>query len=439
MRIVLTTWGSLGDLHPYLAIGTEMKRRGHEVAVATLRVWESSVRDAGLTFHPLRPDVPQDDPDSRELVRRLLDSKRGPEYLIEKVLAPVLRESYDDCLAAVRADGGADLLITHQIPVTGPLVAEATGVQWVSGVLLPMAFLSDYDPATPPQAPWIQRITALHPAIAGLMHKAARRATRKWAAPTDRLRETLALRPGGHPFFEGQHSPTLVLGLFSRVLTVKQPDFPPQTVITGFPFYDGSAVRSPDPELLRFLDAGEPPIVFTLGSSAVWIADDFYTTAVAAVRALGRRALLLAGDQAGALRATGLPGSMAAFEYAPHSLVMPRASAIVHQGGVGTTGQALRSGRPQLVVPFGQDQPDNARRCVRLGVARTVSRSAFRRDRVAAEVGALLNDRRYAVRAGQVAAIVSTEDGTRTACDEVERRIHATLSPWKASKQRSAT
>ena len=439
MRIVLTTWGSLGDLHPYLAIGTEMKRRGHEVAVATLAVWESSVRDAGLGFHPIRPDVPRDDPQSKELVRRLLDARGGPDYLIEKVLSPVLRETYDDCLAAVRADGGADLLITHQIPITGPLVAEATGVQWVSGVLLPMAFLSDYDPATPPQAPWIQKIAALHPAIAGLMHRGARRMTRKWAAPTDRLRKSLGLAPGGHPIFEGQHSPTLVLALFSRVLTWKQPDFPPQTVITGFPFYDGADLRPPDPQLLRFLDAGEPPIVFTLGSSAVWIADDFYSTAINAVRALGRRAVLLAGDLAADLRSSGLPDTIAAFDYAPHSLVMPRGSVIVHQGGVGTTGQALRSGRPQLVVPFGQDQPDNARRCVRLGVARTISRSAFRSDRVAAELEHLLENASYAARAEMTAAIVRSEEGTRTACDEIERRIHATLSPWKASKQRSAT
>ena len=439
MRIVLTTWGSLGDLHPYLAIGTEMKRRGHEVAVATLPVWESSVGEAGLTFYPLRPDVPQDDARSKELVRKVLDAKRGPEYLIEHVLSPVLRETYEDCLAAVRADGGADLLITHQIPITGPLVAEVTGVSWVSGVLLPMAFLSDYDPATSPQAPWIQNIAALHPAIAGVFHRVARRVTRKWAAPTDRLREGLGLGPGGHPFFEGQHSPALVLALFSRVLTEKQPDFPPQTVITGFPFYDGPPGHPVDRELLRFLDAGEPPIVFTLGSSAVWIADDFYTTAIAAVRALGRRAILLAGDQIPALRSAGLPDTIAAFEYAPHSVVMPRGSAIVHQGGVGTTGQALRAGRPQLVVPFGQDQPDNARRCVRLGVARTISRAAFRRDRVAAELSQLFEDGRYGLRAGEVAAIVRSEEGTRTACDEVERRIHATLSPWKTWKPPSAT
>jgi UDP:flavonoid glycosyltransferase YjiC (YdhE family) len=102
---------------------------------------------------------------------------------------------------------------------------------------------------------------------------------------------------------------------------------------------------------------------------------------------------------------------------------MPRGSAIVHQGGVGTTGQALRSGRPQLVVPFGQDQPDNARRCVALGVARSLARSAFRPERVAAELRVLLEDDGYPRRAADVAATVRAENGTVTACDAIERSL----------------
>jgi rhamnosyltransferase subunit B len=421
MRVVFTTWGSLGDLHPYLALGIEMRRRGHDVSVATLGQWRQAVRNAGLGFHPIRPDIPPDETQARQLVRDLLDPFRGQAHLFEQVFAPVMRESYEDTLAAVRADGGADVLVTHQIPLTGPIVAEITGVRWVSGVLLPMAFLSNYDPATPPQAPAVQTIAALHPAIAAGRHRVARWTTRKWVEPTYRLREALGLARGANPLFGGQHSPALVLALFSRVLAQKQPDYPPQTVVTGFAIYDGAEARPPDPELLGFLDAGEPPVVFTLGSSAVWIAEDFYETAVAAVRALGRRAVLLAGERTAALRASVLPASIGVFDYAPHSTVMPRGSVIVHQGGVGTTGQALRSGQPQLIVPFGQDQPDNARRCVALGVARTISRSAFRPDRVAAELRVLLQDEGYARRAADIGAVVREENGARTACDEIEQ------------------
>ena len=365
MRIVFTTWGSLGDLHPYVALALEMKRRGHEPAIATLGAWRDAVERAGIRFHPIRPDVPADPERARQMVLDILDARNGPRYLFEEVMGPVIRDTYEDTLAAVKADGGADALVTHQIPVTGPIVAQVTGIPWVSCVLLPMAFLSAYDPPTPPQAAWVRSVAALHPTIARGMLALARRTTSGWIAPITRLRAELGLPPGANPVFEGQHSPARVLGLFSPVFAARQPDHPPQLTITGFPFYDAADSKPPDPELLWFLDAGAPPVLFTLGSSAVWIAGDFYQAAIAAVRSIGRRGLLLAGEQAVPLRVAGLPDGIAAFEYAPYSVVMPQAAATVHQGGVGTTAQALRAGRPQLVVPFGQDQPDNARRVLR--------------------------------------------------------------------------
>jgi rhamnosyltransferase subunit B len=421
MRIVFTTWGSLGDLHPYMALALELKRRGHETAIATLPAWRDHVIRAGIGFHLSGPDVPSDEQAARELVRRVLDAKNGAKYLFEEVLGPYTRQSYADVLAAVRADGGADLLISHQVPITASLVAETTGMKWISGVLLPMSFLSAFDPGTPPQAPWLQPVAALHPAVAAFMTRLGKRATRSWGEPVERLRKELGLRQGAHPIFEGHYSPALVLGLFSRMFGEKQPDFPPQTLVTGFSFYDAAGERPPSDDLLRFLDAGEPPILFTLGSSAVWIAGDFYRTSIDAARALGRRALLLVGEDAAGFDRGSLPEGIGVFDYAPHSLVMPRASVIVHQGGVGTTAQALRAGRPMLVVPFGQDQPDNGRRSVRLGVGRTLQRSRYTTARLVAELSNLISDRSYARRASEVGDFVRRENGTTTACDAIER------------------
>jgi rhamnosyltransferase subunit B len=420
-RIVLSTWGSLGDLHPYLAIAVELKRRGHHASVATLSAWKENVLGAGVEFDPVGPEVPADAEAARELVRRILDPADGPRYLFEDVFGPQMRASYEALLAAVRADGGADLLVSHQVPPTGPIVAAATGIRWVSGVLAPLSFLSRYDPPTLPQAPFLRRLAVQYPWVAGGLLAIARRMTSSWLTPLNRLRDELGLPNRGHPLFEGQHSPILVLALFSRAFGAIQPDYPRQTVITGFPFYDARDQRPPSPELLRFLDDGEPPILFTLGSSAVWIAGDFFASSIEAANALGRRALLLAGEDAERLRREGLPDSIAAFEYAPHSLVMPRASVIVHQGGVGTTGQAMRSGRPMLVVPFAQDQPDNARRCVELGVARTIARKAYTTSRVTRELELLLSDPAYARRACQVGAVVQQEKGAVAACDAIER------------------
>ncbi|MDX1661825.1 MAG: glycosyltransferase, partial [Gemmatimonadota bacterium] len=101
----------------------------------------------------------------------------------------------------------------------------------------------------------------------------------------------------------------------------------------------------------------------------------------------------------------------------------PRAAAIVHQGGIGTLGQALRAGRPMLVVPHSHDQPDNAHRATRLGVARTIRPTAYRADRVVAELRRLLEDSDYRLRAGEVGRIVRAEDGVATACDAIEAAV----------------
>jgi UDP:flavonoid glycosyltransferase YjiC (YdhE family) len=316
------------------------------------------------------------------------------------------------------------MLVTHQIPLVGPVVAEVTGVRWVSGVVQPIAFLSAFDPSTPPHAPWLRSILALHPAIARLAYQGARRSMASWTEPLDRLRRELGLPAARNPIFEGQHSPRLVLALYSRLLGERQADYPPQTLVTGFPFYDAASERPASPDLLRFLDAGAPPLLFTLGSSAVWIAGDFYRTSIEAAQALRRRALLLAGPDSVRLVEQGLPTGIAAFDYAPHGVVMPRAAVSVHQGGVGTTGQALRAGRPMLVVPFGQDQPDNARRCAKLGAARTLSRRAYRLSSVVRALSRLLDQPSYAARAEEVGGLIRAEHGTLTACDAIERILH---------------
>jgi UDP:flavonoid glycosyltransferase YjiC (YdhE family) len=236
------------------------------------------------------------------------------------------------------------------------------------------------------------------------------------------LRSELGLSRGGHPIFEGQHSPSLVLALFSKVMGKAQPDWPPHTIVTGFPFYDRKDEANIPPELEKFLDEGAPPIVFTLGSTAVFVAEDFYSESIIAARLLKRRAVLLIGD-ARNMPKEPLPASIAAFDYAPYGQILPRAAAVVHSGGVGTTGQTLRAGVPALIVPFNHDQPDNAFRIARLGTGRMISRAIYRAANAARELDRLLTDKSYAERAAAVGRQVQAEDGARTAADEIERFI----------------
>jgi UDP:flavonoid glycosyltransferase YjiC (YdhE family) len=420
-RIVLTTFGSLGDLHPYIAIALGLQARGHEAVIATSGSYRQKVEALGIGFRAVRPDHP--DPETgTELIRRIMDRRTGTEFVIREVMMSVLRESYHDTLAAAE---GADVLVSHMLTFTTRLVAEKKAIPWASTFLQPIGLFSVYDPPVLPQAPFLVRLRFLGPVFHRLLFWCGKRSVRSWSQPWHRLRAEIGLPPtSDSPLFEGQLSPFLVLALFSKVLAKQQPDWPPQTALTGFPFYDRDGEEGTPPELLRFLDAGPPPLVFTLGSSAVVDAGLFYEHSVAAAKRLGRRAVLLVGKDP-RNRPTSLPDGMVAFAYAPYSELFPRAAAIVHSGGIGTTAQAMRSGRPMLVMPYAHDQPDNAERLRRLGIARTISRHRYNPARAAIELQHLLDDTRYSQRAAAIGEQVRQEHGAEAACDALETLLQS--------------
>jgi UDP:flavonoid glycosyltransferase YjiC (YdhE family) len=175
-------------------------------------------------------------------------------------------------------------------------------------------------------------------------------------------------------------------------------------------------------ELDDFLAGGDPPLVFTLGSSAVGAAGRFYAESVAAAERLGVRAVLLTGGFAENEQAAPSPRRLHVAT-APHQSLFPRAAAVVHHGGVGTTGQALRAGRPTLVVPHAHDQADNAARVVRLGVAQSIPASAYQADGVVKALDRLLRDASFAVRAREVGELVRAEGGGESAADAIEAAL----------------
>jgi len=228
---------------------------------------------------------------------------------------------------------------------------------------------------------------------------------------------SLGLAPTGKmAMFEGQFSPLRNLALFDPPLARPQPDWPANVRVCGAPMHDGGG---PDAEtradLERFLAAGDPPIVFALGSSAVWVAGDFWDHATAAARRLGRRAVLITGP----VTPGNLPDEVRAYPYLPFSIVFPRAAAVVHQAGIGTLAQAMRSGRPQLIVPVAFDQPDNARRAAALGVARLIPFKKVTVRRLVDALAAVLEEPQYAHRARAVAAGLAGIDGAARAADEL--------------------
>jgi rhamnosyltransferase subunit B len=415
-RIVLATFGSFGDIHPYMAIAMELQNRGHNPVIATGSLYREKIEGAGVSFATMRPNIPPPREQDQELMDKFMEPKSGPKFLMEELVFPYVRDGYADLHKAIE---GADLLVTH--PITcGPLVARKTGIPWISTVLSPMSFFSAYDPPVPPFWPWANKLRMFGPrfmkALLDLVKKSYR------AGPVDDFRRELGLADFGNPIFDGQHSPALVLALFSSIFASAQPDWPPQTRITGFAFYDGRHELDMPLELLRFLDAGSAPIVFTLGSSAVWVARDFFPESVAAAKKLGRRAVLLIGDGRNRLQ-EALPPEIIAVNYAPFESLLERGCAMVHHGGVGTTAQGLRAGIPALIVPFAFDQSDNAAHAKRLGTSRTLYRHQYRADRVAGELDKLLGRPHYAMKAKEASKRLRKENGAAVACNLIEEFI----------------
>lgn len=411
-KIVLAAFGSLGDMHPVIALGIELRNRGHEVIFAAMEFYREKIEMLGFELRPIRPNL---DPNDKKLARELMDLKKGSETLLKQIILPNLRPMYEDLTKAV-AD--AEMLISTEVVFAAASVAEKTGIKWATTTLAPGTFLSAYDPFVPPTAPWLKNLRFLGSTFHKIMYGVVEKMIDSWFEEYRVFRRELGLSDEKNPLFEGK-SDLLNLAMFSKVIGTPQPDWHPATVQTGFCFYDGQNDLGNMPEKLgEFLENGEPPLVFTLGSAAVMDARDFYVESIKAAQILERRAVMLYGIFNES--PPGLNENIVGFDYAPYSQIFPKAACVIHQGGIGTTSQVLRAGVPMLVMPYSHDQPDNAARCERIGVARSISRDGYTGAKAAREIKHLLTDLSYKANALKTADIVKSEHGTKVACDAIE-------------------
>jgi len=412
-HIVFATTGSLGDLHPFLALGCEMQRRGHRVTIATSVVHRAEVGRAGLAFHHMRPD-PEDTP---AFHARFMHPTTGGEFVYRDYLAPAIRASYADLLQATK---GADLLVSQTLmALAAPLVASRTGIMWVSVVLQPMAFFSLHERPNylPRGVSWLcGRSPAFHAKVMYYVKKH----TRGWLLPVLGLRQELGILHQQHPLYEGQHSPTCVLAMFSSLMGTTQPDWPEVTLQTGTALHVTDAVL---PALLReFIDRSPVPlVVFTLSSASSNDAGNFYAESLKAAAALGVRALLVMG---GLAKQSALPTPLPAWafriDYVAFELVFCHASAVVHSGGSATSFKALMAGKPQLIVPHAHDQRDNALRLQRLGVAGVIQQRRPKWQTIRSALASVLNNVEMQEKAAAVSQKAHVERGVGNGCDAIE-------------------
>lgn len=406
---VLATHGSHGDLHPFLSVGRALAARGHSVELFAHPYFAADAAAAGIALRPVGGAF-----DMRAALEdpRLMNPWRGGRLILDMLLAgvPELMAVLRDRIRSRRPDA----LLCHHVALGARWVAEQEGVPHAVAVLSPQLWFTKGDP--------IPALQMREGRVGALLGRALHSVVLPLAQPlldraVNRVRVAEGLPPARNPMLGEARAGDAVLGLWSRTFRERLPGDPQQGVICGFPWYD-RAEAPLAPGLEEFLADGEPPIVFSLGTAVVHAAGDFYEVAAAACLRLGRRGLLLHGPERN--RPRHLPPSLAAFPYAPFSVLLPRAAAAVHHGGIGSTAQALRSGRPALIVPHAHDQFNNALRAVRLGTAAMLPRRNLTVPRLERALRALLGDAAAHARAGEAAAAIGREDGAAAAARALE-------------------
>jgi rhamnosyltransferase subunit B len=380
------------------------------VTVATNDIFSGQIADCGLGFAALgtraEAETLMTDP-------RLWHPWRGFGSIVELAMMPNVGRLY-----RIIADRqGPDLVVAATTLCLGARVAqEKLGVTTAMIHLQPTVFRSlvdngrlgflDMGPAVP--RPVKKVLFALMDMIF---------ADRLVCPGLNAFRGTLGLAPVRKVFSGYLHSPELVLGLFPDWYAPVQPDWPANTHLTGFILHDAGGQSEAHAEAEAFLAAGPAPILVTPGSAAT-DRTEFFRRTVAACRSAGARAMLVTNHPAQLPPA--LPEGIRAFSYLPFSRVLPRCTAIIYHGGIGTLAQSIRAGVPQLVVPNAHDQPDNGQRVERLGLGLTISQRAYRQGSAKRAISQLLNSAAIRARCRELAPRVDGDAALERACALIE-------------------
>jgi MGT family glycosyltransferase len=416
MHVLFTPLGSHGDVHPSIAIALELRARGHRCTIATNPHFQALVQGLGLGFAPLGEKQALRDAAQTPGVMR---EYSATTHLIRQLLLPQLPRAIADFSATLR-EVRPDVVVLHPLALGAPQVCTKHNVPYVTTALAPIAWMNADDtpvflpnqPVRPPRwqssfqifaGTWLMRLQ-LDPGV--------NRCLREAGLPTgrDHMKHLCA---GG----------SLNLGLWSEHFRGPLPSDLPSQRIVGFPWFD--RVRHEEDDLAA-LDAfveegGEPPIVFTLGTAGVHVAGAFYEIATRVCDAMRRKAVLLVNQKDYAPRASS--PFVRSFTYAPYSLLFPRCAIVVTSGGIGSTAQALRSGRPTLIVPFAHDQFDNAARVARLGVGTRLRHTKVTEARLRQRLDQLLSDDSFRRAAESLGPKIAESNGARGAADAIESMI----------------
>jgi rhamnosyltransferase subunit B len=411
LTILMFTFGSLGEVYPYVALGRVLRQRGHRVGLGVDDQFRNLCLEQGLDFLPIDPlERKPGRPGKNNWITRGLTAWSYRSARILELMPTVYQTIERERVP------GRTVVVGKSYMFGARIAREKLGVPLATLHLTPAMVRSEYEaPGLP-----IPRGGGLALRLARrLTWYAIDRAVEPMVAPgLNQFRSQLGLPAVSMPFRGWHLSPQLGIGLFPDWFAQPKPDWPDNTRLVGFPQFEALGSSGVPEELESFLTAGEPPVLFTLGRN-VHAAGRFFTDSVTACRLLKRRGLLLGPAEKSV--PSGLPATIRHFGYVPFGAVFPRVAAIVHHGGVGTTGLALASGRPQIVVSRVDDQRDNGLRVEALGAGTTTPFAGYSGERAAEQLARLFESAQVENRCRELSERTRQVNGIDNAADLIEQ------------------
>ena len=412
LDVLLPTLGSAGDVHPVIELGIGLTQRGHRATVVTNPYFEQQVRDAGLGFVPLGTTERVD-----ELIRdpRLWHPTKSFGFIAEHVMIPSIEPLY----RIIEQRQSTNLVVATSALCFGARIAqEKLGIPTASVHLQPALLRTMFDGGKQGRFLMDERVPQfLKRGLFWLVDQLI--VDRILKSPINSFRASVGLPPVRGIFQQYVHSPQMVIGLFADWFAPPQPDWPPNTHLTGFVLHDDAHRQAIGAEVEEFLAAGPPPLVFTPGSAGATM-HGFFRDSVEACRIGGHRAMLVTNFPEQLPK--NLPTGVRAFSYLPFSQILPRCAALIYPGGIGTMAQAIKAGIPHLVVPHAHDQPDNAFRVKRLGLGDWIYPEHYKAKRVAAALSSLLTSPNIKARCAEYAGKIDSVAARERACEWIENR-----------------
>jgi sterol 3beta-glucosyltransferase len=412
MHILISTFGTQGDIQPFIALGIGLRTAGHTVTVCTSAEYQSLVEIHGLQYAFM-------DNTLLDLSRAILEG-RGTTRAVMRQMAPAMERTIDDEWRAAQVIG-PDAIVYHPKMLGSYHIAEKLGIPLIMAIPLPC-----YTPTRAFPHPFLANVK-LGGWFNRLSYHLIGLSSAMFTGMTNRFRiRTLGLPPQGrfaNLLVRSDDTPVPILYPYSPALLPVPADFPPHVHVTGTWFLERSGAWRPNPELERFLEAGPAPVYVGFGSMSGKQAAKRAQIVIEALAEGGVRGLLARGW--GGLAAIEVPETVQLIDAAPHDWLFPRMAALVHHGGAGTTAAGLRAGKPTVICPFLGDQLFWGR----IVHAREVGPEPIPQRRLtaaqlAAALDTVLHDTGMQQRAAALGAQIRAEDGVANAVTIIERVVH---------------